>query len=1000
MRKFIWIFTLICLVSLSCLYAADNNITNESITNGNNDNIVVNSFDELCDSVNDVKGNTQVHRSYKLDSGCYNISNSTINCSGGVNYSFDGNGQNITGTGNNSRFLYVDENSCVNISGINLVNSTSRGGLIINYGSLCICNSSFINNSAIVEDSYADGFIVEGCGGVIINYGNVTIINCNFTDNTAASSGGVLYNHYDSHATITNSYFTSNMAYGDGGVCSNYGTLNVSNSSFRSNCACVYDDPVDIYAGYGGVFSSYDTLDINSCNFSDNSAAYCGGSIYNSYGSLIVNNSNIISSHAEDGGAIYNEDVFEIYNSIIENSNAYYYRYYNGFGGAIYNNYGFITSSNTIYIQCSALCGGVVYNRNGHLDINGCSFSSNIAYEYNSSDVISDLGGVIFNNDATCNITTSNFTDNNATLGAILYSIYSSSIISIDNSNITDNTNTPFYIEECGEFNLTNTTIKYTIITNQTDITLTAPIIINDSYMTYYRGESTDNTTCVLFNIANDTITTYYTPDMMAKCNYTFTQHGHIPVDIKYAGYEHNNNTITIDVYIKPNTKLGTNTTEGPAIYTVDVNTPQYMDILDVETIHNTDQGYVIYKIGGCTLKDENGNTIKTKPTNTIAQLKYKLPENLKPGKYTLNIIHILSDNKRHTKNIEFNITKAQIKDDMDNNITIKHQQNLTLNYTLHDTNNNQITGTTKIVIKINNKTITQTNTTLNIQLRNATITINTQTSVYSKQPLDVNITIVEDMKPVNGGYVIFKINGCTIKDANGKTIKYAVVNGCVNAQLNTTKKVGAGNITVIYSNDKLYNKTTTTENITVNKTPIIIPEIPEITIKRGENMTLNFTIYDIYNNTIDGNTKVTIKINGKTQLDKAKVNGGVVNLSVNTQDMTTGIYKVEVIIQNSQYETIKTNTTLHITLKTAIVTIDVKPTEVYTKDPVDINITVFDGVEPVSDGQIILKINGNTLKDNDGNTIKYNLTDGCLNTTLDVIKPAGNVNITANIYK
>ena len=45
MRKFIWIFTLICLVSLSCLYAADNNITNESITNGNNDNIVVNSFD-------------------------------------------------------------------------------------------------------------------------------------------------------------------------------------------------------------------------------------------------------------------------------------------------------------------------------------------------------------------------------------------------------------------------------------------------------------------------------------------------------------------------------------------------------------------------------------------------------------------------------------------------------------------------------------------------------------------------------------------------------------------------------------------------------------------------------------------------------------------------------------------------------------------------------------------------------------------------------------------
>nr|WP_295164778.1 hypothetical protein [uncultured Methanosphaera sp.] len=102
-----------------------------------------------------------------------------------------------------------------------------------------------------------------------------------------------------------------------------------------------------------------------------------------------------------------------------------------------------------------------------------------------------------------------------------------------------------------------------------------------------------------------------------------------------------------------------------------------------------------------------------------------------------------------------------------------------------------------------------------------------------------------------------------------------------------------------IYTNDKTYQKAEATQNITVNKTPIKTSTIAEIETQLGSNTTLNFKVFDIYNNPVEGNSKVVIKINNKTQLTTT-ITDGIANITINTQDMKCGNYTMDVLISEN----------------------------------------------------------------------------------------------------
>ncbi len=114
------------------------------------------------------------------------------------------------------------------------------------------------------------------------------------------------------------------------------------------------------------------------------------------------------------------------------------------------------------------------------------------------------------------------------------------------------------------------------------------------------------------------------------------------------------------------------------------------------------------------------------------------------------------------------------------------------------------------------NNTIT---TLLTIENRNATLKIDTNSPIKIKTKLNIKTNITENNTPVTNGTVIYKINGKTIKDAEGNPIKTIVNNGQTTLNYTLPESIKAGNYTldVVFSNP-YYNTITDTKQVEVIK--------------------------------------------------------------------------------------------------------------------------------------------------------------------------------------
>ena len=143
----------------------------------------------------------------------------------------DGGGT-ITISGNDThRVFYVDSGAPLLLANLivsdGIDNHNGGGGGIMNYGTLTVLNSTFVNNNTTL--SYG--------GGAINNNGTLTVTNSTFGGN-ASYYGGAIFNGSGDTATITNSTFHGNHAlidfgtsYGLGGGINNSGTLTIRNSN-------------------------------------------------------------------------------------------------------------------------------------------------------------------------------------------------------------------------------------------------------------------------------------------------------------------------------------------------------------------------------------------------------------------------------------------------------------------------------------------------------------------------------------------------------------------------------------------------------------------------------------------------------------------------------------------------------------------------------------------------------------------------------------------------
>ena len=173
----------------------------------------------------------------------------------------------------------------------------------------------------------------------------------------------------------------------------------------------------------------------------------------------------------------------------------------------------------------------------------------------------------------------------------------------------------------------------------------------------------------------------------------------------------------------------------------------------------------------------------------------------------------------------------------------------------------------------------------------------------------------------ITKGKITFKVNGKTLKDANGKVIYAKIVNGTATIEDYEVPESWAKEgttIQAVYSGSSdLEKMTSDKEEITITATePTITTE--DITASAGETITLTATINT---GTTVNNGKVVFKINGKTVKDTngkviyAKVSNNQVNFTYTLPaDMKAKEYNLTATFISSDYERIEDTKTLTIT--------------------------------------------------------------------------------------
>lgn len=149
-------------------------------------------------------------------------------------------------------------------------------------------------------------------------------------------------------------------------------------------------------------------------------------------GDLTINNTTLSGGNSiRDGGAIFNHGNLTLNNSTLSDNQTVVAPGYGGVGGALFNDEGTVTISNTTFSgSFSTLGGGAIYNNNGVLTISNSTFSGN---ESEGS------GGALFNLSGIVDIDNTTITGNSGVHGG---GIYDAGIVTLNRNVISGNTAT------------------------------------------------------------------------------------------------------------------------------------------------------------------------------------------------------------------------------------------------------------------------------------------------------------------------------------------------------------------------------------------------------------------------------------------------------------------------------------------------------------------------------------------------------------------------------
>lgn len=825
-------------------------------------------------------------------------------------------------------------------------------------GTFVIGSSADVTLKNIIFKNY-QGTISTQESSITVNGGKLTLINVTFTDN-AGKNGGAIYN--TGNLYITNSTFLNNSAtYWGGAICNN-GTsdteLNIQNSTFENNIATT---PKNGQGMGGAICTSLSKLTINATKFINNTAA-------------------LTESNGGNGGAIYAEDTT---NPIVI-TNSTFDKCVSRYGAAlVINNYH--SSCDTLADVNITNCNftdneglhGATYFLNTTVNIEDSLFKNNQATYLRSDKQDSSGGAVCFGYSSKCNINNSVFKNNSAVgRGGAVYGSSSSPLV-VNNSVFENN----YLLNQESSYSGAIDTPNNTIISNsvfKNNSAVYGGAICNSGNLNITNNTFIDNSATKGGSIFN-----YGTDNVLNIQNATFNNNTAIDNggaiyssstgDLIINNTVFGNNTVinetvsyggAVDTHTP--TKIGNSTfINNTAIYGGAVSVDKSLDLENSVFTNNTasDKGAALYST------NETNNLVNNTYNNNIA---------LNSGDVYKNNNEVISTtttiNSRKDGNIIYiNGTTTNVISGTEVDVLIDGQKNTVVvddNGFWSTSFTNVNAGNQEIRVNYNgdndHNSFSITNT-LNIQ-NPTSITASWDDKIYSGIQTCIIGTLTDEYtgKAISGATITVKIGDET---NNGITD----VNGSYNISI-TMDKANLYEINVTYGGSTYYEHNTyqSTINVLKRTTKLTIDDIDPT--KLGKNITVKVTLTEDDGTVLSGKD-VTITINGN-DIPVKTGDDGVATINYTTTKV--GILKItaEFAGDDDVYNSSTANNYVQILQLDTIVSINDVTTKINDTTTIIINVSDENGI-PVNDGKVILKVNGKSLRDSEGNIVFIEVNDG-----------------------
>ncbi|MBO7719174.1 MAG: Ig-like domain repeat protein [Methanosphaera sp.] len=250
----------------------------------------------------------------------------------------------------------------------------------------------------------------------------------------------------------------------------------------------------------------------------------------------------------------------------------------------------------------------------------------------------------------------------------------------------------------------------------------------------------------------------------------------------------------------------------------------------------------------------------------------------------------------------------------------------------------------------------------------------------------------------IDGGQLVFKLNGVSLRDENGSAVIVRIRNGLaiLEYKIPDTLSARTCELTAVYSSND-YKRVESSTPMTIRKYVTHIDVNPLYTT--NNRIIVKAQIVDQNNQALNKQTTVSIKLNGKSYT--LNTTNGTINHQIN-QTLDNGYYNLTIICgENGKYlgstvksvvvkssgeiksnyvnNTLNTRTTANSgEIKTGtIMSILTGSSTVKPGDRLKLIAHLFENQVDINGGQLVFKINGLSLKDEDNNPVIVKIRDG-----------------------